>query len=143
MTLPILQDAAQQHVISRNNPNSPVDVTNIFLAGVLSATEATAGTGTSGAIFRGTPVMGFGSIDSTDTPENIAAEDLTRSYLEVINTSASGTFWINFGADADNTAAVCIPIVAGGSWSSPPNWCPTGRVFIAGTASDTYSIITA
>lgn len=135
-----LELAVARALAGPDEPMSGEVVENILLTGIL---DAVAGSGSSGSIFRGTPVMDIGSIAATDTPEDIAAEDLTRSYLEVINTSASGTFWINFGADADNTAAVCIPVVAGGSWSSPPNWCPTGRVSIAGTASDTYSIITA
>lgn len=70
------------------------------------------------------------TITAGGTAQDAATARTGRKYLLIQNPSGSGgTAWVRFGADAVQ-ASPSIEIQAGGSYESPPHFCPNERVSV-------------
>ena len=72
------------------------------------------------------------TITTGGTAQTISAANPARSILHIQNTSDT-TMWVNFGATAATDLG--ISIAAAASYTTPPNFCPTGLISVIGATT--------
>ena len=86
------------------------------------------------------PRRGIGTIVNTTitaggTAQQILASQPGRTFLQIKNNAAQ-VLWINFGAVAAIDSGYQVAALgAGDTWTSPPNYCPTGLVSVVGATT--------
>ena len=93
------------------------------------------------------PRRGVGSVVNSTitaggTAQTILAAQPGRTFLQIKNNAAQ-VLWVNFGTTAGIDAGVQIAAIGvGDTWTSPPNFCPTGLVSVVGaTTGNKFSYI--
>jgi hypothetical protein len=72
------------------------------------------------------------TITTGGTSQQLKARNPSRTFIQIQNTSDTA-MWLNFGAAAATDTG--IQIAAGATWTSPPNYCPTGTVNVIGATT--------
>lgn len=91
---------------------------------------------------RGVGTVVNATITAGGTAQQILPAQPGRTFLQIKNNAAQ-VLWVNFGAVAAVDSGVQIAAIGvGDTWTSPPNFCPTGLVSVVGaTTANKFSYI--
>lgn len=84
---------------------------------------------------RGPGTVVNSTITAGGTAQQILASQPGRVFLQIKNNSAQ-VLWINFGAVAAADSGIQVAALGvGDTWTSAPNFCPTGLVSVVGATT--------